>query len=333
MVHYNKKEVPTTGSVPEVLIKELTEVVVTHPLTKGFGGTGADNAFYGGVRKTKDGLLLDSYQYPCHRYIEYIKDPEGIYSRYAHRPTLSEDATRNYFDWITSDEGPWKEFKGRTISHVPENVPNDKKMDWVYENGWVWTDLSTPSNLQHSFLVASRMAAEWPKLISKWNVWQKKFSRSKNKVRLQSLCFVFQDVFRHQTGEKHWQINYGNLYDWPLDVCSAGEGYVKNFLSGKIESLNQPYGKNQIYRPVNRIFGDNSWDQSTSHKDKVYPAILYDLYNSDTGTMARLGLTAEESKEKFKNQFGLAGFNPKKFWAVEEKEILDIIEMENERLG
>lgn len=341
MRYNNKTETLKKGVTPvEACVAELLFCVDSYKLTSHTGGTGGDNAFYGAVVQDDKGLTLKTNQYPCHKYMMYHNKPEAVFNRYAHRPQLSTEIKRNFFDWITSDEGPWKEFSGRKTSHLPSDVPPEKALDWMYDNGWVWSDLSCPSNLQHSFLVASRMQAEWPLLITKWNEWQGKFKCHPKYTEIKALSFLFLDVFRVQEKNNLWKINYANLYDWPLDVCTAGEEYVKNFVYGKVESLNPPYKDNPMYRPVNRIFGDNEPVNADHPRyNNYYPSVIFRLYNGENGTSLKLGQDKKTCEKYFtgnvakESSLGFtSGFDYGKNWCVSEDDILKIIEMEAERI-
>lgn len=294
---------------------------------KNLGGTGADNAFYGGV--SYDSFLKQvnfrAYQYPCHTYMRYLQKPEAVYNRFTRRPTLSAKACRAYFDWIMSDDSPWKNFKNRLETHLPDDVPEDQKYEWIYNHGWVWSDFSAPSNLQHSFLVASRMPAEWPRMIGTWYRWQ---MTGLDKA----LCFAFLQVFykhpkgRDKNNRQLWKINHVNQYDWPLDICTLGEDSLRDFCNGRMDDskYNQPYKDGPFYWPVNVLFGPYINDDNN---DKKYPYVIYNRYNQD------YGLNETELKEYWANTgLGFSTFRRNQMWLVTEREILEIIRKEQERL-
>lgn len=323
----------------EAIKKGLDKLVEVSkkPLQKGGCGTGGDNAFYGAVCHSKDGSFYVKYnQHPCHFFMGTYRRPIVVFNRFCHREELSEKARRKYFDWITSDTGPWREFYGRNISHVPEGFVGSTA-DFVYQTGWVWSELEKhPANLQHSFLTAARMPAEWPILIEKWSDWVEKGINP-------ALAFLFLDLFKPQVSSKNywcdtwghtqnkasdmsnWQINRQNRYDWPVDVCTASEEYILNFMNGRVERLKKPYSETSSYKPVNRIFGNNGLDAMGEYS---YPTKLFQLYSSTHGPSAA---EAEEIWKKKGSMF--SAFDFQKNWVVSEEELLDIIRKEEVRLN
>lgn len=309
------------------------------PLKSGESGTGGDNAFYGAVFESK--LKKTPWRtrgnvHPCHAYMSHYKNPVVVFNRFCHRSDLSDEARRCYFDWITGDNSPWREFHGRNISHVPSSH-DGPVLDWVYTHGWVWSELEKhPSNLQHSFLTAARMVSEWPALITQWYNWVQKGCHP-------ALAFVFLTLFyplRTNTnywGSDHgytgaegfdlekWQINRQNRYDWPVDPCTAGEEYIKNFMNGRVEALNKPYSEDSQYTPVNRIFGDNKVVATTA---QAYPSVLFRLYSPTHGPGA-----AETEAYWEQRGTGFSSFSLQHHWYVSEDDIIDIIKKEEVRLN
>jgi hypothetical protein len=312
------------GYDPVALCLEFLQNITKKPARKNSGGTAVDNAFYGGVCYdilTKKSVMKE-IQYPCHKYMKYICKPEAVYNRFTHRPTLSGKARRAFFDFLMSDDSPWREFKNRHETHLPEDVLEEDKIEWIYQNGWVWTDFSAPTNLQHSFLVASRGVSEWPKLITRWYKWQ---SQGLNKA----LCYIFLDMFHPETGARDknnkeiFKINRSNMYDWPFDVCTSPEETVKNFISGRLDKsvLKEPFKDTPNYTPVNAIFGINNDFQNS------YVNTIYELYRD------KFGFSKEENQEFWKERgIGFSYYNDANYWLVRESEILEIIKLEGERL-
>lgn len=337
-IQYFVKNVVTTA------IRKPPEIV---------GGTGGDNGKYG----VYDDTGLRYHQHPCHAMVKYAKNPVVLFNRYVRREYI-EDANREFFDFLISPQSPWRDFKGKSISHtsIEDLSPNKNGLltaqsalsdqatkEWIYQNGWVWSDLSSPSNLQHSFLVASRMPAEWPKEINLWHERCKslvtKDMTPVQKSRMQALVFAMNTVFV----ERHLPPKQGNYvpgdglgifqltkvvkYDWPLDTNSATEEYVKNFCNGRVVgTLRPPFEKDVQYKPVNILWGD------TGHYDTKdsYPRQLYDLYHD------ALGLKEEESKKYYeKDQKGgmmLTDFKPDMYWLLSEQEVQEVILSEYIRL-
>jgi hypothetical protein len=228
-----------------------------------------------------------------------------------------------YFDWITSDDGPWKSFLNRKLTHTDKDDYLVNDLEFIWKNGWVWSDLSSPANLQHNFLVAARMSSEWPKLINLWYDRVKKYNLNK------ALTFVFLDIFKCdiEYDASRWLINHKNKYDWPVDVCSASDEYVKNFCSGRVEALTQPYKSNPSYKPVNRIFGNNEIELLTNG---TYPTTVFNLYSSTFGyTDAQASQYFDKHTRKRQSQI----YKYVTGWSVTEDEVIKIIKLEEKRLG
>ena len=330
-----KKVSVTKEDAAKKAVEHIVNVVKTTPLRKGASGTVADNAKFGTVNKHG---VLSYHQYPCHAHLRYDDNRDAIvvYSTWGKRPEGDIDYTalREFFNWIRSDDGPWRAFEGRNVSHVPEDWKGTVE-EFIWDYGWVWSDVDKyPSNLQHSFLTASRMAPEWPKLINKWHEW---VGQGCDKA----LAFMFLDLFRPTNDEfdtwgetesnlpkpntKVWQLNRSNRYDWPLDVCTATEEYVRNYISGKVEALNKPFAESNMYRPVNRIFGKN---ELNCMDPAVYPSVLFQLYAS------KYGPGPEKCKEILKKQSSISTteFQYERHWFVSESEVISIIKEEGKRL-
>lgn len=307
-------------------LDKLLEVVKKYPMKTDIAntGTGGDNARYGAVCITSEGLHLNYNCHPCHAFMKDYRKPIVIYNQYGHRSFINERADRAYFDWITSDYGPWKDFVGRRVTampktYMPEYQNEEEIKSFIWNNGWVWSDLGNhPSNLQHNFLVAARMGTEWPKFIDRWFSWVEDGCHP-------GMAFVFLDVFRQVSGDtRKWQVNNQNKYDWPIDVCTSSENYIKNFCLGRVEKLNKSYAVSQKYDPVNRIFGENNL---SSADDKGYPNRVFELYHDEYGP-------DKEKCDKYwsKKGTGFSKFNYRTHWWVTEAEIVRIIKEEEKRL-
>lgn len=304
----------------DMALKQL-DVYVKKPMGKSeFNiGTGGDNGRYGAVCVTPDDKLrLYHTQHPCHAFMRDYKNPVVVFNQYSHRPAfLKDEADLLFFDWIMSDDSPWKAFSNRLVSEVPEEVKDIKNFIW--NNGWVWSDLSFPSNLQHNFLVAARMASEWPKHINRWYDLVIEDGLDK------ALSFVFLDVFIPVVSdEKKFVINHKNKYDWPIDVCTSEESYVRNFMAGNVEALNKPYADDPQYKPVNRIFGVNTLDPKDT---RTYTNQIFEMYHNTFGV-------GESACADYwsKKGTGMSNFKYSDHWYVTENEIKNIIRQEFERL-
>lgn len=302
-------------------VEKLLFVVKNYPMSTDTSntGTGGDNARYGAVCVTPTGLKVEYNSHPCHAYMKDYRKPIVVYNQYGHRSFINDKADRAWFDFITSDDGPWREFPGRTVSHTPKDSKLKELRDFIWENGWVWSDLDNhPANLQHNFLVATRMGTEWPKMIERWFDWIQEGCHP-------ALAFAFLDVFHPiPTDDKKWKINNTNKYDWPIDVCTSSEDYIRNFCLGRVEKLNKAYSKTQNYTPVNRIFGPNTL---ASADDQAYPNRVFELYNE------KYGADKKKADEYWsKKGTGFSKFNYRTHWYVTEKEIINIIKEEEKRL-
>jgi hypothetical protein len=303
-------------------LKKLQDTVKKHPMGKEMHstGTGGDNARYGAVCINSSGnLQLHHNSHPCHAFMKDYRKPVVVYNQYGHRSFINDEADRAWFDFITSDDGPWKEFVGRVVSHTPSNLKLKELRDFIWENGWVWSDLKNhPANLQHNFLVATRMGTEWPRLIDRWYEYTEQGCHP-------ALAFVFLTVFNPITGDtKKWQINNTNKYDWPIDVCTSSEDYVRNFCQGKVEKLTKSYADTQHYTPVNRIFGENGLSSAV---DEAYPNRIFELYHKKYGP-------EKEKCDQYweKRGTGFSKFNYRTHWWVTEAEMIRIIKAETKRL-
>lgn len=327
----------------EAALQKLQEIVTTNPLTKGGYGTGSDNARYGAVCSKTDsqgavitGPDVTHYNgHPCHAYMKGYKSPLAVYNQYGHRPEVPDEVREAFLNWIISDNAPWREFKGRAVTETPSGVSME---DFIRTHGWVWTDLKNhPSNLQHNFLVVARMPAEWPRLICHW------YSLVQSGLSPE-MSFLFLDLFKpllksgttEYSGVKNaywdgaidddrWQVNHTNRYDWPVDICTSGEEYVRNFLSGSVEKLNKSYAESQDYKPVNRIFGDNSLAASDT---KAYPNVLFERYSGKFGPGV-----VECEKFWTARGTGMSVFSYSSHWFVTLDEVKEIIRQEEVRFG
>lgn len=310
----------------EMAVKKLLDIVKTYPMKSSMGdtGTGGDNARYGAVSLI-DGQLKTHYNcHPCHSYMKDYKKPLVVYNQYGHRGFINPDADRAWFDFVTSDDGPWKEFKGRRVTampkdYMPEYQNEEEIKSFIWNNGWVWSDLKNhPANLQHNFLVASRMATEWPKFIERWYEYTQEGCHP-------GIAFVFLDVFKEIAYDtKKLQVNNTNKYDWPVDVCTSTEEYIRNFCLGQVEKLTRSYADTQNYTPVNRVFGNNGLSSSV---DEAYPNRVFELYHREYGP-------DKDKCDEYWNKkgTGFSKFNYRTHWWVSEADVIRIIKKETKRL-
>jgi hypothetical protein len=307
----------------EKSIKALTDNIKAVPTKDNAGGTGSDNCSHGYI--TKDGSTK-SFHHPCHAHIRQIDAPRVYWNRYCKRPSsqVSERVTRSFFDWITSEDSPWKTFRGKATSHTPHELEKEatgqEVKNWIYENGWVWSDLEHPVNFQHSFLVASRMAAEWPKYLERWDKWVAALGSEKYR----GMAFVFLTLFVQQQHQPDkYVISYANKYDWPIDTGTCGEDYIRNFIHGTpVGPWNDTFSRSSNYTPVNSIWGTVPTKAGESYIDGIFKR--YHVTHGPT----------KEECEAFwtKEKIGLSTFQYSTKWWVSEGEIIDLIRLEYNRL-
>lgn len=291
---------------------------VKRPLS-GLGGTGGDQGRYGAVVLNEAGNLeLKGVQHPCHAFMRNYKKAVVVFNQYSHREKhINKKADKAFFDWITSDDGPWREFPNRLVSEMPKDI-EDKK-DWIFKNGWVWTNLEVPANLQHSFLTAARMPGEWPLDINRWYKMVTTYDLPRD------LTFLYLTLFMNQEkiDKKYFKLFRVNKYDWPVDINTADEEYVKNFCSGKVSNLIQMYSKDPEYRPVNKIFGRT---EDVPEKDR-YVNVIHSLY------AGKIGMSDVECSKLWEGKTGyMSGYSWKTHWLLTEEEIATVIKEEKKRL-
>ncbi len=294
----------TALSKKELVAKAVTKLEELAKLgVRNDEGTGGDNARYGALKS--DGYVYYN-SYPCHANMKRYPDSVVVYSQFVHHPKIDTEAERAFFDWITGPTSPWK--------FIADRAYGDR--DFQYKFGFIWDDLEHPANFQHNFLVATRMPKEWPKDIEKWYRWVKTGVS-------EAVAFFYMTLFVENQNPKGYTVNRSNKYDWPLDVCTAGENYFRNFVAGKVEKLSHNYAKNCLYTPVNRIFGDN---ELASVDDKVYGRVVYLRYWN------KFGLPEEECKKAWANRLGLSTYDHRTHWLVTEDELISIMKAEESRL-
>lgn len=245
----------------------------------GGGGTGGGNAYYGGVSKTG----MDYYTYPCHMYMKHVHmGAEVIYSKFA-RPDAAkyQKATDAWFDWITGPKSPWAPvFKlGMTFAEKKFFGP-----EFWRTHGFIFDRLDKiPSNVLHNFLVASRMPHEWPGMVLAWYEMVQKGVSPEMALALESVWVI---GCSENTQTKDFQMQPTNFYDWPLDVGTANEKYVQNFLLHDMQKdvFNKPYSESHQYTPVNAIWGRSS-------TGKKYQTILKETYEKTFGKQAEAKAT------------------------------------------
>lgn len=303
---------------------EQLDNLAQHKVTVG-GGTGGDNAFYGGVSMGEAAY----FEYPCHVHMNNEDMPEDtnvVWSKWViPQAALHKKQSETYFDWITSSSSPWKYAFDCGMSF------NDPKMfckDFWWDKGFIFDRLDNiPSNVLHNFLVASRMPKEWPAAIK---LWYKIHSGGVSPEMALVLSTLF---FTEAHNTVNFQLLYRDPYDWFLDAVSGDEEYVKNFLNHKMDRsvFNAPYSKSHSYTPVNLIWGNSGFDgrgegrvtgdrwYGKKNYNQLETSILANLYAKDFGTIMN----------------GSSSLNVGKIpmnWTCKVEELIEIGKLEDKRL-
>lgn len=274
------------------------------------GGTGGKNVLTGGIDRTGRKTY---YTYPCHNPIHNFKNTDIIWSCFAWR--TKEEAARAYHRWLCKSS-PW----ART-GIVPKNQP----LKDTFDVGFVFEGLTkTSANLLHNFLIASRMAAEWPNHIAGWYslVMEHRVEPALAFAMITCWCPVRQDYRNLQScldagGESILSVI--DKYDFPLDMSRATEDYVRNFCSGNpVGKSTTMFAPNALTAPVNTVWGTLVQRDSK----ESYVSSLKDRYES---------LSKEQEIPMVSS---LTGRNESKKTQVYTPEVIvKIIKSEQERLG
>lgn len=213
----------------------------------GGGSLASKNILVGAI--TTSGKRLEVQSYPCHNPIRGFKDSASLFSAFGYR--TSNETAKAYLHWLVT-ESPWTK-----LDIVP--VLDEH---FMFEYGFVWDNLDkTPANLLHSFLIASRAPAEWPKLIEDWYTLVTKHEIDPTWAFMFLTCLV--NVTQVEgggvtiLGDKYeYTIPVQDKYDWPLDMARADYDYVRNFVSGKAPGINPlPFSPNATTSAINAIWG------------------------------------------------------------------------------
>lgn len=285
-------------------------------------GTGAHNAVYG-WGKSSDEYVRQSYA--CHTHLRSFPQynpPDFIFSKtiYPHKSFNNQDGAKRYFEWLLSSESPW-----RFLFDLQPDLFSDKEL--CLDKGFVFTRLDTiPSNLLMNFLIATRMAHEWPRTIKSWDTLVREYGCHPT-VSFLFLTLFYPDKFCATPSEgeffpdvSQFKLNWVNRYDWPVDMVTCSTEYPKNFITGRVSNFNKPFTKfNGLYGPVNKIWGENElplYDERTYLMEvfKTYGK-NYGKYTSETTGSLKGTLLSEHRR-----------------WRVSLEELINIIRKEEERL-
>lgn len=300
-----ESEIMTGSELIKLAVDKLSEV--SKEPVRADGSTGGANVRAGAV--TSKGIVRYN-AHPCHAYMKHYEDAMVVFSQYMHHPEINKEADKAYFQWITGPESPWRNFRG-----------HDYTLAGSLWDGFVWDHLELhPSNLQQSFLVASRMPKEWKDLIEKWYQYTNKYHVHPG------VSFVFLDSFRSSGLPKlpgSFIINQTNKYDWPIDITTSGEDMVRNFCLGRLDHLTKSYAEYKGYKPVNRLWGNNEIPLADP---KTYPNLLFSLYHD------KFGYPEGDCQNLWKDKLGLSKFDYRTHWFVSEGEMISIMHEEQKRL-
>lgn len=256
------------AKVPKKHVQEAVSFLKKHKNVgnnSDFGtSTASKNARYGVVFKT--GVCKELGWYPCHVHMNSGKDASVSFSQIMRTtlPGYSEE-TEAYFSWILGKDSPWKECLPKT-GYILDGVDVNSK-EFMLEYGFVFWHIDTlPSNVQHQFLVASRMPKEWPDFVKIWHGLVKH-------GMTETFAFAFVTLWNHHNesfdsgssaryrdffSRDHVRVTNKNMYDFPLDMFSCDEEYFLNFLNHKmVGTRNKPYAEDPMYKPVNALWGNN----------------------------------------------------------------------------
>lgn len=210
----------------------------------GPGNTGGKNVLTGYI--STDGKK-DVRSYPCHAPIRNFLNADTLWSAFGYRG--KKEIAERYLDWLLY-KSPWSD-----TGIVPK-----LDFDYVFAQGFVFQKLDkTPGNLLHNFLIASRLAAEWPAMIAGWDRLVQEGIDPAYALFAQTLwwCVSNKTAF-HETwvGREASTWAQQDRYDWPLDTFRASESYVTNFVNGKTEGLSTTmFFPNCQTTPVNTLWG------------------------------------------------------------------------------
>ena len=233
------------------------------------GGTGGQNVLCGFTRR-EDGFTAN-YTYPCHNPIHNFAKAEIVWSCSGYRAT--PEAGQKFLDWLIHSS-PW----------LKTGIVPDLDDNFMKSTGFCWENLDqTPANLLHNFLIASRMAAEWPNHI---NTWHKLCTETNLDP---AFIFLFLTVFSVSPHSNPDQTPFDDKvvsiiatvdkYDWPLDMKRATEEYVKNFVAGSTPGVSK-----EMFYPTARTAPVNTlWGSLSDDPKKQYGQQVLERYKSELG--------------------------------------------------
>ena len=260
--------------------------------------TPESNAHGGCVQQ--DGVL-DIKSGVCHGYMARLANPSIVFSKWT--PKKDGPGVRLYFEWITGPNSPWKDaFPPEELMIDGEDISSKQ---FMWDHGFIlWHIEKLPSNVQHQFLIATRVARQHPYYIDTWQ-----------KLVLEhgydpAMAYVWMTMwygegkphmsngdgenFGHSwMGPKVFQVKPSlcNSSEFNFDSATSGVESVKNFLLGRMDEkvINPPYKTRIMYTPVNKLWGNNGL--SPHGNGDGYPAVLRRMYSKDFGKITEVYTT------------------------------------------
>jgi hypothetical protein len=309
-------------------LKKKREEYWSSPLS-GAGGTGDyRNVLCGAI--LSDTSFRDA-NYPCHNPIRSYTKASILWSAFGYR--LKKSIAEYYFDWLIHTS-PWSK---------TGIIPKTTTEEYMFEQGFIFTDLDkTPANLLHNFLIASRMAVEWPQAIKDWYYFVTKEKLNPDLVFFFLYCFT---PINQSTGGAYLSglskgsesiVAEGEKYDWPLDCASATPSYLDNFLKGVTPGISKiNFYPTANTPPVNTLWGKTSSEQT--YKDSFvrifkgsYVEFLHDTYRKKYSSPRTIAMNL---KGGFRDKAMEDQLRQKYERVYTPEAIVEIVKEEQKRLG
>lgn len=311
--------------MPDNSHEQLIEKVKTE-LDKKNTRQNIHNVVYGAV--SEDGTV-DRRAYACHAFMKDFTRAKIIYSAFMEpykqpasdvKYQVTETERRNFFNWITSPEGPWRSFYALSPEYLSK--ADYTSLEFAYNKGFVWDELDKhPSNLQQSFLIATRNHRQYGDMIKWWNEF---VAAGAHPAVAYFFVGMVQPSYKSYTKRdlSYFAFRSGNKGEWPLYSFTCGMEYFDNFCKGRVEALNVPYSKSTVYTPVARIFG------KVEHLgNKTYYRYLLDTYKKDY-----FAFTREELIDKGLISLLQRNSFPENLWFISKEQLLKVMKLEEERI-
>lgn len=283
------------------------------------------NAVYGGVTPGGDTQL---WQWGCHAKMRSLPETTSVawsaWMPYGGDYNEGNEATNNFFDWITSDNSPWKLAFDLGMSFSEKKFFNRK---FWKASGFVFDRLDNiPSNLLQNFLIATRIPKEHSQVCTAWNTFYKGGLTPE-------MALVMASNFPYSKGDGR-SAYMSDLGDYPLTAVTCKDTYVKNFCNHEFwkDKFNPPYSKSHLYIPVNVIWGPVPGHPDKKHeKNKQYgiggygSATRFDtslgVYTKDIGVLKNISSSFGAKSNTYTN------------WICTNKDVIQVGKLEEKRIG